>query len=229
MADEIVSLCSKVSLTEGEQEGIQVLEGEIAEGREIGERCLVGKLWSGKRVNREAFQTQLSRIWRLVGTVVFKDLQDNLWLFEFTEEEDKYRILAGRPWSFDRHILVLNEFDGQCPPSQMAFMHSPVWIQVHDMPLLCMTKSIGAKIGASLGVLEDVDVAGDGVGWGRCLRLRVTIDLSKPLERGRALVVGGKTEWVSFQYEKLPLFCFSCGRVVHQKQGCPESHAFTGG
>jgi hypothetical protein len=223
MADEIERLCSKVSLTEGEKEGIQVLEGEIVEGREIGERCLVGKLWSGKRVNREAFQTQLSRIWRLVGTVVFKDLQDNLWLFEFTEEEDKYRVLAGRPWSFDRHILVLNEFDGQCPPSQMAFLHSPMWIQVHDMPLLCMTKSIGAKIGASLGVLEDVDVAGDGVGWGRCLRLRVSIDLSKPLERGRALVFGGKTEWVSFQYEKLPLLCFSCGRVVHQNQGCPEA------
>jgi hypothetical protein len=117
MADKIERLCSKVSLTEGEKEGIQVHEGEIAEGREIGERCLVGKLWSSKQVNREAFQTVLSRIWRLVGTVVFKDLQDNLGLFEFTEEDDKHRILAERPWSFDRQILVLNEFDGQCPLS----------------------------------------------------------------------------------------------------------------
>jgi hypothetical protein len=44
MADEIERLCSKVSLTEGEKEGIQVHEGEIAEGREIGEKCLVGKI-----------------------------------------------------------------------------------------------------------------------------------------------------------------------------------------
>jgi hypothetical protein len=111
----------------------------------------------------------------------FKELQDNLWLFEFAKEDDKDRVMSGRPWSFDHNILVLNEFDGQCP-SQMAFMHSPVWIQVHDMPLLCMTTGVGTKIGASLGELEDVDVAGNGVGWGRCLRLRVSINLSKPLE-----------------------------------------------
>ena len=156
--------------------------------------CLVGKIWARKQVSREAFKTVLSRIWRLVGTVVFKELQDNLWLFEFNEEDKKHRVLARRPWSFNRQILVLNEFDGQCPPLQMAFMNSPIWIQVHDMPLLCMTKGIGAKIGASLGVLEVVDVAGDGVGWGRCLRIRISIDLSKPLERGRALMVGGKTK-----------------------------------
>jgi hypothetical protein len=158
-----------------------------------------------------------------VGKVVFKELQNKLWMFEFAEEDDKHRVLAGRPWSFDRQILVLNEFDGQCPPSQMAFMHSPTWIQVHEMPLLCMTKRIGAKIWASLGVLEDVDVAGDGVGWGYCLRIRVSIDLSKPLKRGRELVVGGTTQWVTFKYEKLLLFCFNCGRVVHQQQGCPEA------
>jgi hypothetical protein len=55
------------------------------------------------------------------------------------------------------------------------------------MPLLCMTKGIAVKIGESLGRLEEVDLAGDGAGWGRCLRIRVEIDLTKPLERGRAL------------------------------------------
>ena len=124
-------------------------------------------------------------------------------------------MMAGRPWSFDRHILVLKEFDGHCPPSHMTFMHLPVWIQIHDMPLLCMTKGIGTKIGDSLGELEDVDVAGDGVGWGWCLRIRVSIDLSKPLERGRALVLGGKSHWLNFKYEKMPLFCFLCGCIVH--------------
>jgi hypothetical protein len=115
----------------------------------------------------------------------------------------------------------MKEFDGQCPPSQMTFMHSPVWTQIHDMPLLCMTKGIGSKIGASLGELEDVDVAEDGVGWGQCLRIRVSINLSKPLERGRALVFGGKSHWVAFKYEKMPLLCFLYGCIVHGQKGCP--------
>jgi hypothetical protein len=53
---------------------------------------------------------------------------------------------------------------------------------VHDLPLLCMNRGVGKKIGDSLGVLENVDVAGDGVGWGRCLRIKVSIDLTRPLE-----------------------------------------------
>jgi hypothetical protein len=96
--------------------------------------------------------------------VVFKELDDNIWLFEFEEVDDLRRVLEGRPWSFDRQMLVINEFDGKTPPAQMAFKHSPFWVQVHDMPLLCMTKGIVVKIGESMGRLEDVDFAGDGPG-----------------------------------------------------------------
>lgn len=121
--------------------------------------------------------------------------------FKFSEKADKRRVLAGRPWSFDQQMLVLNEFDGKTPPSQMAFTHSPFWIQVHDMPLLCMCKAVGTKIGSSLGELEDVDMAWDGAGWARCLRMRVRIDLIKPLERGRAFKLGDQSHWVSFKYK----------------------------
>ena len=72
-----------------------------------------------------------------------------------------------------------------------------------------------------MGEIEDVDVAGNGAGWGCCLRMHVIIDLSKPLKRGRAIHLGGKSHWVNFKYEKMPLFCFHCGRTVHDKQGCP--------
>ncbi|XP_059446486.1 uncharacterized protein LOC132178037 [Corylus avellana] len=221
MAEELEELCGNISLTEGEQYGIKISEGEIALAREKGTRCLVGKIWTGKRTNQEAFKQVLSKIWRTRRGVIFKEVQDNLWIFEFEEDGDKRRVLEGRPWSFDRQILVINELEGNTPPSQMKFSMSPFWVQVHDMPLVCMTKGVGVKIGESLGNLEEVDVAGDGAGWGRCLRIRVSIDITKPLDRGRALELGGKSTWVPFKYEKLPLFCFSCGRIVHGDQGCP--------
>jgi hypothetical protein len=49
----------------------------------------------------------------------------------------------------------------------------------------------------------------------------VDIDLSKPLERGRALKLERKSNWVMFKYEKLPMFCFDGGRVIHGGKGCP--------
>lgn len=221
MAEELEKLCGKITLTEGERVGVVICEGEIADGREKGERCLVGRIGGERRVNKEAFRSVLSRIWRLSGSVLFKEVLDNVWVFEFEEISDKRRVLEGRPWSFDRQILVLQEFDGTSPPSQLVFSHSPFWVQVHEMPLLCMNKAVGIKIGESLGEVEDIDVAGDGDGWGRCLRLRVNINLLEPLERGRALQVGGKSHWVVFKYEKLPMLCFDCGRIIHGRQGCP--------
>lgn len=109
MANDLEDLCGKISLTEGEKIGIQVEEGEVAEGRKVGGKCLVKKVWTDKNVNKEAFRSVLSNIWRIVGGVKFKDLRDNIWLFEFTDEVHKRRVLEGRPWSFDRQILSLME------------------------------------------------------------------------------------------------------------------------
>lgn len=104
----------------------------------------------------------------------------------------------------------------------MEFKHSLFWVQVHGLLLLCMSVGVGGKIGASLGDFIAADVARDGGGWGQSLRLRVRLDITKPLERGRAIHVGGKTHWVTFKYEKLPIFCFRCGRILHEAGGCPE-------
>jgi hypothetical protein len=91
------------------------------------------------------------------------------------------------------------------------------------MPLLCMTRGVGKKIGKSLGELEDIDVVGDGAGWGRCIQIRVSIDLTRPLEWGRTLTIGRKSYWVIFKYEKLTLFCFRRGCVIHGRKSCPIS------
>jgi hypothetical protein len=139
-------LCSKISLTDGAKVGIKVTESDVAKTREKSTNYLVGKLWTNKTINKEAFNAVLSRIWRTVGQVVFKELQDNCWLFEFLGESDKQRVLEGTPWSFDRVALVLTEFDGKIALSQIDFTHTPIWVQVHYMPLLCMNRGVGIKI-----------------------------------------------------------------------------------
>jgi hypothetical protein len=128
-------------------------------------------------VNRNGFIIVFKRIWRMVGEVDFKEIQPNVWIFEFSKETNKLRVLKGRPWSFDRSLLALTEFDGGIPSSLWNFTSSPFWIQIHDMPLICMTKLIGSKIGESLGILEAMDMEGKGVEWGSVLRIRVIIDI----------------------------------------------------
>jgi hypothetical protein len=89
-----------------------------------------------------------------------------------------------------------------------------------DMPLACMGREVGLKIGSTVGVVEEVDTDKDEIGWGEYLRVKIQIDLTKPLPRGRKLKYEGKSNWIAFNYEKLPKFCFQCGVISHGKEGC---------
>lgn len=98
--------------------------------------------------------------------MAFKEIHDNVWLLEFSNMADKWRVMEGRTWLFDRSVLVLKEVDEDIPPLQMDFSKVLFWVQVHDMPLTCMNREVGIRIGQSIGMVEDIDVTGDGVGWG---------------------------------------------------------------
>lgn len=123
-------------------------------------RCLVGCIGTEKKINREAFRSLMTRLWKLKGSVVFKEFEDHHWIFEFSDLHDKDKVLLGRPWLFDWHLLILHELDGPTPPTQMVFTHSPFWVQIHDLPLLCFNRGVGQKIGASLGKVLEVDDTG---------------------------------------------------------------------
>jgi len=75
-------------------------------------------------------------------------------------------------------------------------------------------------------VVEDVEVNDGVVAWGEYLRVRIVIDLAKPLDRGRKITINNKSTWVAFQYEKIPNFCYNCGVVRHGRKRCvaSESH-----
>lgn len=53
------------------------------------------------------------------------------------------------------------------------------------------------------------------------MRVRVTIDISQPLCRGKVVLLdSGKEMWVPFKYERLPSLCFWCGCLSHDDRDC---------
>lgn len=83
-----------------------------------------------------------------------------------------------------------------------------------------MSEAMGVQLGTSVEHMEEVDTEEDGVGWGQYLRVKICLDISKPLARGRVLKLYGQTTWVAFQYERLSKFCFQCGIIRHGAAGC---------
>ena len=61
------------------------------------------------------------------------------------------------------------------------------------------------------------------VQWGRCLRVRVEIDVTRKLIRGRKInIEKGEARWVHFKYEHLPNFYYRCGLLEHDLKECLE-------
>lgn len=78
-------------------------------------------------------------------------------------------------------------------------------MQIHNLPLKSRTRETGRVIGTSLGEVMDVDVSESGVKWGKYLRVRVLLDVTKKLVRGKRIVIeGGEQRWITFKYERLP-------------------------
>lgn len=146
-------------------------------------------------------------------------LGDNLFLIEFKNSRDKERVLKGRPWVFEGALFLVEDFDGRLSPSKISFDRASFWVRMLHLPLVCMGKEVGKKIGASVRVVEEVDTDADVVGWGKFLRVKILIDLSKPLSRGRMLKLQGESTWIAFQYESLLKYCFQCGVIQHGKGG----------
>lgn len=63
----------------------------------------------------------------------------------------------------------------------------------------------------------------DDVGWDSFMRVKVLLDLCKPPARGRTITLHGLKHWIPLEYEKLPRFCFMCGRILHEIEVCPEA------
>jgi hypothetical protein len=220
MAEDLSNLWRSFSLSEGESLEVEVSEQEMNGLVSRGSSCLVGKLIADRTVGKDTIKATLLRGWRPSGNIVFKVLGANLFLIDFEHVWDKAEVLHGRPWVFEGNLFSVEDFNGSIAPAKMEFNKAFFWVRMFHLPLGCMSEAMGVKLGSSVGLVEGVETDEDGIGWGEYLRVRICLDISKPLVRGRVLKLNGEISWVAFQYEQLPRFCFQCGIICHGEGGC---------
>ncbi|KAI8011283.1 hypothetical protein LOK49_LG06G00979 [Camellia lanceoleosa] len=124
-------------------------------------------------------------------------------------------------------LLVLQPLQPGMAAEELEFRWCPFWVQVHGLPFEKMTRAHGEVIGNRIGRLMEIEALSDGplLHWS-FLRLRVEVDVTKPLLQGFVLHRRGGTRpgddgvKVYYKYEKLSEFCYDCGSIRHDKQSC---------
>lgn len=102
----------------------------------------------------------------------------------------------------------------------MVFNREVFWMQIYNLPWGCMSLEWGNKIGNLVGSAIKVDTEDDGIGWGRCLQVKVELPIcTSPFPRAASSMSRSQNFGCIFRYEKLPKICIHCGQLLHREQG----------
>ena len=205
----------KLSLSEAE--GMMC---DLSKDKKEAEFVLAAKFFTRRSINIEAVARTFRPIWHPKRNFVVSAAGGNIQLISFELEVDAEKVLQGEPWAFDRHLVVLQWYDGSCPVQDLSFDRTLFWVQIHNLPFSLMTVEAAISLGSTLGMVsrpkDGVEMKGGNFMW-----VRVAVDVTKPLSRGRMIMWDqGREGWVSFMYERLPNICNWCGLLMHDDKDC---------
>ena len=84
------------------------------------------------------------------------------------------------------------------------------------------------EVGCHLGVVEEVEKSQRKDLQNLFMRVKVAIPILKLVRRGFFLVGSNRKKiWVSFKYERLPMFCHYYGLLGHDLKHCASHFALT--
>ncbi|KAL5836692.1 hypothetical protein ACOSQ3_013861 [Xanthoceras sorbifolium] len=222
--DEILRLCEALSLSEEDGPVLDIAGDVQADGIRSIEHCLVGKILSRRKVNREAFRGTIEQIWGTVGRIEIEMVGDNVFVFHFQSLEDKAMVWSRGLWHFDKNLIVLEKPVGPGEISQLRFQFSELWIHIYNIPLACMNCKVARLIAEEVGTIVKFPMDSKDL-WGKFLRIKVRIDITKPLKRGIRMRLENFETMITalIKYERLPDFCYGCGFIGHAVRECHNS------
>ncbi|KAL0410932.1 UNVERIFIED_CONTAM: hypothetical protein Slati_3682900 [Sesamum latifolium] len=166
----------------------------------------VGKVLSHRNTNFDALRNVLTSLLQPVKGVVIKRVSEERFCLQFNHRLDMQRALEGRLWVFDKNLLLLESVDDGKNPLDVCLDSCPFTVFVHDIPLSLQTKNIAEHIGNKLGRFIDTEHHKDGINWCAAWKLKLSLNVLKPLSRAMRLKSTRGEEILDFVYpgEALP-------------------------
>ena len=79
-------------------------------------------------------------------------------------EVDAEQVIQGKPWAFDRHLVVFERFDGYTSIHALGFKTTAFWVQIHNLPFPLQTIETAFSIGETIGSVINPKDLGEMLG-----------------------------------------------------------------
>ena len=119
MVDELEELWKKLTFMEEEDTSIKLDSSSTNAARKVGKYCAVIKILSQRSINVDALRKNLRMLWKPNKGVQISELEEDLYLVEFKDEKDKRKVLDMCPWSYEKQLVLIQEFEGRLTPKEI--------------------------------------------------------------------------------------------------------------
>ena len=152
------------------------------------------------------------------------EVGNNILQFKFNSKYEMEWVERSGLWNFDNNLLLLSRWKKGMTTANITFTHSPFWVQVWGLPFEFLSEEVGKEIGCKLGEVIEVDKRSWQADQAKFMRIRVNLPIHKPLRRGAHFTnAEGERFWINFKYERLPTFCFICGKLGRDDKHCTQN------
>lgn len=144
--EDLTRRCDRLSLSTREGEKV-ILSKKQATSNYV----LTAKFFTKRSLNMEVMVRTFHPLWRTKESFEVTNMGNNVLLFAFDLEVDAEQVLLGELWSYDRHRVILQQFDGSKSILELEFRYCSFWVQIHDLPFKFMTLEMAVQIGETIG------------------------------------------------------------------------------
>ena len=123
----------------------------LGKNRGSNEHIIAAKFLTRRALNVDAIGRTFKPLWRAINGFTIKNMGNHILLFVFGNLEDVHRVLLSEPWTFDKHLVVVQKYEKNTPLQDVSFNKTSMWVQVFDIPVRYMTKEVAEDICSAAG------------------------------------------------------------------------------